>query len=369
VPLHVFVDGTFSETTLSGSAAIKQCRKRSGDSGEAAVMALSLAVAANNSALRRGRGGGGGYASGPSEQPPNLQEHDTVRVAANALADDTAAPKAIEKIVQMAKEAGTDMEKNAAMLAKLAEAQRNPAFGADLALLLGQEKLTTTPAGVPHMTSRVWNLVLELRARVAAARVIKFEPMLPAAVDNLELITAVSRGKLTMGLICGSEKLLLAEQKAAALRIWPVLIELHRECFPRGADEAAHGLLLMANDAFERSKSDAGAVKAIAPVFAKMATRFAHYTRNGGAAPEWVQARYDTTVCGGEDTQINTYLNPAEPATGNAADAEAAAARARAAKAAEAQTFKAKLAAEAKVKEEAAAKSGGGKVKGLSSFA
>jgi hypothetical protein len=358
VPLHVFVDGAFSESTLAGSAAVKQCLRKSEDFGEAAVMALSLAASANNSALSRGRRG---FASGPSEPPPSMQEYDTVRVAANTLADDSVAPKALEKIVQMAKEAGTDAEKNAAMLAQLAEAQRNPEFGAELALLLGQEKLTSTPAGAPLMTSRVWNLVLELRARVAPARVIKFEPMMPATVNHLELITAVSRGKLTMGLICGSEKLLLAEQKAAALRIWPVLIALHRECFPRSADEAEQGLLLMANDAFERSKSDTGAVKAISPVFATMATRFAYYTHNGGVAPKWVVARYDTTVCGGVGTQIDTYLNPPEPANGNAAAKVAWA---------ETQAIKAKLAAEAKVKADAAAKGGGtGKAKAPTSFA
>ena len=64
-----------------------------------------------------------------------------------------------------------------------------------------------------------------------------------------------------------------------------MLIEIARDCFPRGAVDATRGLLLMAHDAFARAKTAEAAVKAILPCLAKMATRFASYARQGGSAP------------------------------------------------------------------------------------
>jgi hypothetical protein len=369
--LHVLVAASFNEAGQSGPAALKQCSKKTDDKGEIAVMALTLAVTGNNANRARGVGGGG-YAGGPSE-PPNPQMHDTVRTAAGKIADVGSAEKTIEKIVELAKEAGTDVTKSTVMLAELAEAQRNPEFGADLALLLGQEKLLRAPSGVPTNTGRVWNLVWELYTRVPAARVVKFEQMLPTAVDDLELVTAVGRGKLTMSLICGKPEktMTFAEQRAAVLDIWPVLVALHRECFPRGADDAEQGLLEMAHDSFDRSRTAEAAVKAITPCLVVMATRFASYTRQGGAAPGWVKVRYDTTVCGSKDSQIATYLHPAtldpdsETTKARNAFAEARAAK-EARKEAQAAETKAKADAVAKAKVDAGGKGAG---KRLTSFA
>jgi hypothetical protein len=369
--LHVLVAASFSEAGYTGPAALKQCSKKTDDKGEIAVMALTLAVTGNNANRARG-GSGGGWASGLSESP-NPQMHDTVRTAAGRIADVGSAEVTLEKIVELAKEAGTDVSKNTVMLAELQVAQRNSEFGADLALLLGQEKLLRAPSGVPSNTGRVWNLVWELYTRVPAARVVKFEQMLPTAVDDLELVTAVGRGKVTMSLICGKPEktATFAEQKAAVLDAWPVLVALHRECFPRGADDAQQGLLEMAHDSFDRSRTAEAAVKAISPCLAAMATRFASYTRQGGAPPSWVKVRFDTTVCGSKDSQIATYLHPttldpdADTTKARTAWADAQAAKAARKEALEAET-KAKADAAAKAKVDAGGK--GGK-KPLASFA
>lgn len=354
--LQAMVQATFRDIGQSSLEAMRQGGKGPPDPARRVVMALSVAVAGSKTSSRSG---GGGWASGRSDAPPVQQ--DALRAAASALAAEPSAQKACAKVVQMAKDAGADEAKTKAMLAALNTALLDPAYGADLALLLGQEKLTQPPAGLPAMTCSVWHMVLELRVRLPPARVIKFEALLPRSVNALALVTAAGCGQLTMELICGQAKgRSAAEQRAAALRVWPVLIQLVRECFPRDADEATHGLLLVANDAFDRAKSDASTVKAITPVFEKMSLRFAHYASTGGAPPQWEKARYDTTVAKSEVQLVDIYLDAEEePTAGKLASSfglKDAAAKVAAAKAFEAQSLKVKQAAEAKVKTDAAAK-------------
>lgn len=360
--LQAMVQATFRDLGQSCTEALKQGGTGCADPARRVVMALAVAVQGSKTTSRSG---GGGWAGGSGSTP--LVQQDALRAAASALAAEPRAHKACAAVVKMAKEAGADDAKSKAMLGELSKTLRDPAYGADLALLLAQEKLTQPPAGLPPATCSMWTMVLELRARLPPARVVKYEGLLPRAVDALALVTAAACGKLTTELICGQAKgQTPAEQSAAALRVWPVLVELVRDCFPRGADEATHGLLLVANDAFDRAKSAASTVKAITPVFEKMSVRFAHYTLNGGAPPQWEKVRYETTVAKSELKQLDLYLDEEVPAAGklplssfSAAGAtalEKAAAKALAAKAAEAQALKAKKDAEAKVKADAAAK-------------
>ena len=167
-------------------------------------------------------------------------------------------------------------------------------LGAELAILLHQEKLTAQPSGKQMSTSAqsVWTAIYEMRSILQRARVRQFDTVVPEGVQLSELIDGVSCGKLSVQLLMGSSVGGSAGAQARLhqlLRAWPLLIALVREVHP-GDEQAEMTLLQLGKTAFDgaaRTRPD-GALAYLASIFERMEKRYhAEYLRGFQSEHSW----------------------------------------------------------------------------------
>ena len=231
--------------------------------------------------------GGGGAAAGSGS---------SVAKAVRRLGEDAAAVSAIAKMHGVKDSEGSELVK----LAR--DAELSSEFGADISFILHQEGLDKIPSGelaaaMPPAAMDVWQRLRDVRPRLLAARVRRYEKLCPAAVGAQALIEAAVTCSLTVEKVTGGSKGDSAAVTANRLmRAWPLLAMVVREVTPRDPT-AERALLAMAKDAFDTGASNAAdAVRmSIADVFAAMAARAGEY-RNGvvAAMPVWADVRAAT---------------------------------------------------------------------------
>jgi hypothetical protein len=273
-----------------------------------AILALSAVCASGNTAPR-----GGGYARG---ETACAGLSDPVRKAVERLGATSGGRDLVTKLEGLGVGSATDEAASSAFRQAVSAGELDPDFGPHLSMLLHQEKMSKAPSGERNLTSNassVWASVVEVRARLGQARVRAYKHLLPKAVDALAFVTATNCCQLSLEVVCGAKKLPPGDARMAAARAWPVLIALSRECHPREAADLELGLLRVCNDAFDRADTAENMIKAVAPVFDKMAVLYDEYMKNGGTAPSWSAARKDTTLFDSEDARLDHFLT--SPAT------------------------------------------------------
>ena len=131
------------------------------------------------------------------------------------------------------------------------------AFGAQITLLIHQEKLDAPKGAVLSSNAKsVWGTLAEVARQLLVAWEEHFRKLMPAGVEPLALITAVSRSKLMVaamvpaGLVSSKAAKAPMELREAVMRAWPVMMAVMREVNPRDVSAEAE-LLKVAVSAFD----------------------------------------------------------------------------------------------------------------------
>ena len=150
-------------------------------------------------------------------------------------------------------------------------------FGADVTMILHQEKLGNVPTGAGIASApamRVWRVMNAVMPRLLHARTPHNAKLCPNGMDAGTAIRAIGQGKLTVEALAGVavlvKKMSAVELRTAGLRSWPVMLAMIREIMPRD-ETAEHHLLLMARDAFDMSRAMFDPLATVVtPVFEEM---------------------------------------------------------------------------------------------------
>ena len=169
------------------------------------------------------------------------------------------------------------------------------AFGADLALLLHQEKLSDRPSGAHGPLSRtqhVYTLLHDIRPRLKQARVAHYESMLDD-VDVPALVDAAQCGKITVGIVCGAARLSTEETCLALMRAWTIVTDIICEVTPR--DVTSRAAMCQMNRLAFRGKpaESANGVRVfLSAVLERYSNRYAAYLSGVESSPStWAEAR------------------------------------------------------------------------------
>jgi hypothetical protein len=345
------VTAAFTDSGTSAALALARA-PQSMSHPDRSVMVLASAVTST------------GRASGASEQTAQSAlagPLDSVRRAADGIGKSREGRDMSSELARLARESGASVAAGSALRQAVHAAEMHSTLGAEVNLLLHQEKLGAAPAGKLNAeASSVWNAMVEVRLRLGAARARTFKELLPAAVDAAALVKAVTANVITLDLLGGPKKLGATELRSAAAHAWPALIALARECHPRDAADVELGLLQVANDAFDIAECGVTSARAISPPFLHMATKMEEAMLAGTPAPSWVLMRKETTLQDSNGTKLKHHLSLASRSSFNldpaayAKQEEARKAAAAVKTAAAAETAKVKAAADKKASDAAA---------------
>ena len=157
----------------------------------------------------------------------------------------------------------------------------------------------------------------------------RFRKLCPAGIEVGALVTAVSRGKLSVatlvpaGVAAAKSSKAPAELSEAVLRAWPVLMAVVREVNPRDTT-AETELLKISVNAFDPTHAGSDPIEnLVAPAFKEMSTKFGRYLANGGVKPTW-KVVVELTA---QETMMTFTLKSALPKQQAASGDAAAAAR------------------------------------------
>ena len=186
------------------------------------------------------------------------------------------------------------LEAGPALRAGVAAAVQHEAYGADISLLLHQEKLDTPKgATVSHNASRVWALLFGVAQRLREAVTSHYRKLLPKNLDAAKLVQAVACGKLTVAemvpaaLTASKSPKAAGETRDAVLRAWPAVMAIMAELNAR--DKSAQSTFLkLARELFDPCHAGADPIERILkPALEEMRIHYALYLLDGGDEPSW----------------------------------------------------------------------------------
>ena len=295
----------------------------------------------------------------------SLESSEDVNASRRA-ADRVAAAPAVREAVHAASRLASGAQTDATMpeLRDAVRALELGDLGADVALLLHQEKLAAHPTGKPLSTQAqaVWSAVHELRGALHRARVRQYESVVPEGVQLGPLIDGVSCGRLNVSLLQGSTVTVAtpAQQRLHALmRAWPLLIAIMREVHPRdsGAEMTLLALGRTAFDGWSKTRPD-GALLYLTSIFERVEKRYhQEHLRGFQAEHTWAEVLAAQEAKNARDRATEQAISGGAAAAGKDRAAEAAKAKEAAAEAAKAkEAAKAAAPAEAGAPEPAGSK-------------
>ena len=186
-------------------------------------------------------------------------EGDACRGAAQRIADDRDALAAVLEAAKLARSESSEADSLPLLREKVRSMELGP-FGADVALLLHQEKLAATPSGTSSSALRVLEKVKEVRGGLASARLALWRRVAPDGVSLVPLIEAVNCGKLTSAVLVGKSP--TGGVSAGLARVWPLLMSMSRQMWPRD-DTIDYTLLSMWREVVVVGKSSDHAVSIV----------------------------------------------------------------------------------------------------------
>ena len=220
------------------------------------VVMQELASAHSRAGPTRLWAAGGAAGSAPSD------EASSVRRAIESVGRDPVAAAQVQKLRTAVSGGVTTPEQDETVLRMVRDLEAGE-HGADVAMILHQEKLGAVPTGMHSVSAAaaaVWGGMGDVMSWVARARERQMKLQLPAAVDAKALVASVAAGKFSVDKLVPG-KLVGAERGRMILLGWPAFVELVSSVYPRdptagatlrqltveafggGSDDAAHGLL------------------------------------------------------------------------------------------------------------------------------
>ena len=254
---------------------------------------------------------------------------DAVRSAAQRIADDHTALAAVLEAAKLARSDASEGDSLPLLRAKVGAMELGP-FGADVALLLHQEKLAASPSGASSAAQRVLEKVREVRTGLASARLALWRRVVPDGISLADMIAAVNCGKITSSVLIGKNP--AGGASAALSRVWPLLVAMVRQLWPRDT-EVEYTLLRMARELFVVGKASDHAVSVVVDgVFAEYASRCGSWLRGIGPAPSLAKAHEHVLLEASKEASLSQAVGGQPKQQRSEAEKAAAAAAAKAAK-------------------------------------
>ena len=272
------------------------------------------------SGMQATQGGGAGGRQAQAAAGPD----SVVRRAADAIGRVPSAEAAVKEVCAAVQAVGTGRDQDQRVLSMVSALEAGP-FGADVAILLHQERLGAIPTGLQSMqasTTSVWSAFITIRPWVQRARERVYKREVPEGVDLPALLRAIEMGEFSLAKIVPA-KSTGQRRVRAALVAWPLLTQLVCDIYPR--DRTA-GVVLrrLVVDAFDVGQgNDEGALAMVDKSFAEATLQFKAYIAGTGAPPTWEAIRKDAR----EELQVQAERREAFQVSADERRAAAAAAK------------------------------------------
>ena len=246
-------------------------------------MALTEMAGALAASRTMGSGSGGRGAS-----TSDTRVNAAVLRAAERLAAE--AEPVVQELQRLATASGARVEQNGPELRAAVAAAQQGEYGAEIALILHQESLSTPKGTMAPSANRMWNSVLVVAQRQRDALVSHFRRLAPVGVDMKLLVTAIVCGKLSVADMvppATTKAGKAPEVRDAVMRAWPLVMQIMLEVHPR--DDTAQAVMLkLALDVFAQAHVASDPVETLLkPVLEEMRTTSALYLLDGGAEHSW----------------------------------------------------------------------------------
>ena len=223
-------------TALTGQSLEALMAQNGNVSNPRARVGIAMAVLAQ-AVTAAGSGASGGAAAATSAQVNEAQ-----KCAADHLGNDNAGRTEVLKLGALGTAAARDEAESPALCAAARNAMQGR-HGADITLLLSQEKLDTPKGacGLSPNTRTVWQALAAVARQLLLAWGEKWRKLCPAHIMAIVLVEAVLRGKVSVAMLVparlGAPKTAAAmlEQRDAVMQAWPVLMAVVREVTPSDA--------------------------------------------------------------------------------------------------------------------------------------
>jgi hypothetical protein len=336
-------------------------------------MALA-AMAATTSPQGRAASGGG-----RATTSTDARANEAVVAAAERLGKSLDASKLLDDLRALAASAAQRLEEaGPALRAGVAAAVQHEEYGADISLLLHQEKLDVPKgATVTNHASRVWTLLYAVAQRQRDAIVSHFTEVMPVDLDIARLVQAVACGKLSVEVMvpkaiasAKSSVKAVADTRDAVMQAWPGVMAIQAELNARDSTAQAT-FLKLARDLFNvKFAAKDPVTRILEPALTAMQKAFTTYLLDGGKEPTWqeiaLKSELTTVANMMMRTELETHAVEQPPALSQAEQQKRARERATAAAAAVAERERARVAAAATGA--AAAEAAGGAAKPRASY-
>jgi len=305
--LAVSSSGSSVETMLSAGSSAQEPLSRV----VVVLQELASIFARTNAPAARGWAGGGGFGR---DQGPPADEASCVRRSIESVGRSAVASERMQKLRAAVSTGVTTPAQDGQVLAMIHDLQMGE-HGADVAMIMHQEKLGAVPTGALAMSApaaTVWAAAIDIRSWVARARERQLKLQLPAAVDVRALVASVSSGAFSIDKLVPG-KLVGAERARSILVCWPAFVELTTSVHPRDAT-AGPILRQLAVEAFGGG-TDEAAFNLLERMLRQAATAFEKYRGGSDSAPTWEAIRLEVRDELDSSSLTKRALEAASPAS------------------------------------------------------